>query len=282
MTLQQWMHSAVNRLLLNSTYANSPKCDAEVILQFVTGKSRAYIMAFGETALTHAQQEKLESLLQRRLKGEPVAYLVGEREFWSLPLLVSPVTLIPRPDTECLVELALSLMPKTACRVADLGTGTGAIALAMASERSDCQVIGVDYYPKAVELAKQNAEKLKIHNVTFIESHWFSALEKQLFTIIVSNPPYIDANDPHLRQGDIRFEPLSALVANEKGLSDIRHIISLAPQYIITGGWLLIEHGWQQAEDVQALFSQTGYTNIKTYKDYAGNNRVTLGQYYHD
>lgn len=281
MTLQQWLASAVSQLSFNHPDNTSPKCDAEVILQFVTGKSRAYIMAFGETLLTHEQLQQLNVLLQRRCKGEPVAYLTGEREFWSLPLLVSPVTLIPRADTECLVELTLKYMPSHSCQLADLGTGTGAIALAIASERPDCHIFGVDIHPQAVTLAKQNAKRLKIDNVTFMESNWFSALNGRLFTLIVSNPPYIDMNDPHLLQGDVRFEPTSALVADEQGLADIRHIIFTSYQHILTGGWLLIEHGWQQAECVQALFRQAGYINIKTYQDYAGNNRVTLGQYYH-
>ncbi len=275
MDFQHWLAAAIKRLAAG----DSPKRDAEILLGFVTGKARTFIIAFGETLLTATQSEQLETLLARRERGEPVAYLVGEREFWSLPLSVSPATLIPRPDTECLVEQALLHLPATAAKVLDLGTGTGAIALAIASERPDCQVTGIDLHPDAVKLAQHNAQKLAIPNARFLQGSWFSPVPAQHFALIASNPPYIDATDPHLSQGDVRFEPSSALVAENAGFADLAHIIQSSTAYLNEGGWLLLEHGWQQAEEVQKLFTQAGYRGITTVKDYGGNDRVTLGQW---
>jgi len=275
MDFQHWLAEATTRLAAGE----SPKRDAEILLGFVTGKARTFIMAFGETPLTATQSEQLETLLARRERGEPVAYLVGEREFWSLPLSVSPATLIPRPDTECLVEQALLRLPATPVKVLDLGTGTGAIALAIASERPDCDITGIDLHPEAVKLAEHNAQKLTISNARFLHGSWFTPVPRQRFALIASNPPYIDAADPHLAEGDVRFEPASALVAENAGLADLVHIIQSATAYLEEGGWLLLEHGWQQAKDVQNRFAQEGYCEISTVKDYGGNDRVTLGQW---
>ncbi|HCM1951362.1 TPA: peptide chain release factor N(5)-glutamine methyltransferase [Salmonella enterica subsp. salamae serovar 9,46:z4,z24:z39:z42] len=252
MDFQHWLREAVNQL----RDSDSPRRDAEILLEYVTGKGRTYIMAFGETPLTDVQQQQLADLLQRRKQGEPIAYLTGLREFWSLPLFVSPATLIPRPDTECLVEQALARLPVKNCRILDLGTGTGAIAL-----------------------ARRNAEHLAIRNVRILQSCWFSALSGQQFDMIVSNPPYIDAQDPHLSEGDVRFEPLSALVADENGMADLTHIIDHARQMLTPGGCLLLEHGWQQGEAVRAVFRRSGYTDVETCRDYGGNERVTCGRF---
>lgn len=275
MDFQHWLHDAIRRL----SAGESPKRDAEILLGFVTGRSRTFIMAFGETPLTASELEQLEALLARREQGEPVAYLVGEREFWSLPLSVSPATLIPRPDTECLVEQALLRLPPSPQKVLDLGTGTGAVALAIASERPDCQLIGVDLQPEAVKLAQHNAQKLAIANASFVQGSWFAPVAGQQFAVIVSNPPYIDSADPHLAEGDVRFEPASALVADNAGLADLQTLIEQAPQHLLAGGWLLLEHGWQQAKEVQQLFRQAGYHQVATVKDYGGNDRVSLGQW---
>ncbi|WP_202300516.1 peptide chain release factor N(5)-glutamine methyltransferase [Dryocola clanedunensis] len=275
MDFQQWLKQGIAQLV----ESESPRRDAEILLGFVTGKARTFILAFGETVLTAAQEQQLDELLSRRVRGEPVAHLVGEREFWSLPLRVSPVTLIPRPDTECLVEQALARMPDEPCAVLDLGTGTGAIALALASERPDCSVTALDLIPEAVELARENAVRLGITNVRVLQSNWFSALNTQRFSIIVSNPPYIDGNDPHLAQGDVRFEPLSALVAENQGLADLHTLVESSRQYLESGGWLLLEHGWQQAKQVQHLFSAAGFVDVQTCQDYGGNDRLTLGRY---
>lgn len=276
MDFQHWLNQAIARL----QESESPRRDAEILLGFITGKARTYILAFGETVLTTQQEQQLEALLARRVRGEPVAHLVGEREFWSLPLRVSPVTLIPRPDTECLVEQALVRMPVEACSVLDLGTGTGAIALAIASERPDCAVTALDLIPEAVELARENADRLGITNIRVLQSDWFSALNSQRFSIIVSNPPYIDREDPHLAQGDVRFEPLSALVADNQGLADLHTLIASSRQHLEPGGWLLLEHGWQQAQQVRQLFSRAGFVEIQTCRDYGGNDRLTLGRYF--
>lgn len=275
MEFQLWLRQAVQRL----AQSESPKRDAEILLGFVTGKARTFILAFGETTLTPAQQADLEALLARRVRGEPVAHLVGEREFWSLPLRVSPATLIPRPDTECLVEHALTKLPNTPCAILDLGTGTGAIALALASERPDCHVTALDVVPEAVALARSNAENLGIANVDVMHSHWFDTLDDQRFTLIVSNPPYIDENDPHLREGDVRFEPKSALVAENHGLADLQTLVRDSRRFLEPGGWLVLEHGWTQGENVRLLLREAGFTDVETSKDYGGNDRLTSGRY---
>ncbi|NIG77483.1 peptide chain release factor N(5)-glutamine methyltransferase [Klebsiella sp. Ap-873] len=275
MEFQSWLRQAVQCL----AQSESPKRDAEILLGFVTGKSRTFILAFGETTLTPAQETELDDLLARRERGEPIAHLVGEREFWSLPLRVSPVTLIPRPDTECLVEHALTKLPTAPCTILDLGTGTGAIALALASERPDCDVTALDVVPEAVELAKMNADNLGITNVRVLQSHWFSALDAQRFALIVSNPPYIDEADPHLSEGDVRFEPKSALVAENHGLADLETLVDDSRRFLEPGGWLVLEHGWKQGESVQRLLRDAGFTEVATYKDYGDNDRLTSGRY---
>ncbi|MFA9594586.1 peptide chain release factor N(5)-glutamine methyltransferase [Citrobacter telavivensis] len=274
MDFQHWLREAISQL----QESESPRRDAEILLEFVTGKGRTYILAFGETAITDAQREQLDWLLARRKQGEPIAHLTGVREFWSLPLFVSPATLIPRPDTECLVEQALARLPSGPCRILDLGTGTGAIALALASERPDCEVTAVDRMPEAVELAQRNATHLAINNVHIQQSDWFSALPGQQFAMIVSNPPYIDEQDPHLAQGDVRFEPLTALVARDGGMADIVHIIEQSRTRLEAGGYLLLEHGWQQGAAVRDAFIRAGYQAVETCRDYGDNERITLGR----
>lgn len=275
MQIRQGLQQATARL----AGGESPKRDAEILLGFVTGKTRSWLVAFDDAELPADQAERFARLVERRAQGEPIAHLVGEREFWSLPLRVSEATLIPRPDTEVLVEQALQNLPAAPARILDLGTGTGAIALAIASERPDCEVIGCDRIAAAVQLAQENAERLHIHNVAFHLSHWFAALPAQRFDMIVSNPPYIDAADSHLLQGDVRFEPRSALVADDAGLADLRFIIQHASQWLAPGGWLLLEHGWQQDGAVRDLMAMQGLQQINSVKDYGGNPRVTLGQH---
>ncbi|PJC92033.1 peptide chain release factor N(5)-glutamine methyltransferase, partial [Aeromonas lusitana] len=209
--------------------------------------------------------------------GEPIAHLVGEREFWSLPLKVSPATLIPRPDTEVLVEQALARLPVGPCAVLDLGTGTGAIALAIKSERPDLNLWAVDRMPEAAALARANSAALGLP-IEVRDGSWFEPLsDAPRFAMIVSNPPYIDGADPHLNEGDVRFEPRSALVADEQGLADIRLIVAQAPAHLLPGGWLLLEHGWQQGEMVRQLLLQHGYREVASVRDYGDNERVTLG-----
>ena len=288
MTYKKWLLKAIEALNQVNPTENG-KVDALVLLQHATGKSRTQILAFDETEIDEKVRLKLTALLDRRLKGEPIAYILGEKEFWSLPLNVSEGTLIPRPDTEILVEKALQIALEKLednplyFRILDLGTGTGAIALALASELSlICQkkaiqldVIGVDLMPDVVKLAQSNAEKNKL-SVQFLQSRWFENVEGQ-FDIIVSNPPYIDYTDEHLTQGDVRFEPRSALVAGENGLADLRHLIEQSPRYLKDNGYLLLEHGWKQGEEVRSIFWQNHWQGVATIRDYGDNERVTLG-----
>ncbi|HGN1704959.1 TPA: peptide chain release factor N(5)-glutamine methyltransferase [Providencia rettgeri] len=275
MQYTEWLKQAVSRL----SASDSAKRDAEILLEHVTGRSRTYLFAFGETQLSTEEYQQAELLLQRREKGEPIAYIVGEREFWSLPLYVSPATLIPRPDTECIVEQALARLTNPANQLLDLGTGTGAIALALATELPQSTVIGVDFNPDAVALAQRNQQRLNISNVQFMQSDWFTSLSIKQFDMIISNPPYIDENDSHLREGDVRFEPLTALIAKNAGLADLMHIISESRKYLKYQGWLLLEHGWTQGLAVRDLFKEHGYTNIDTCFDYGGRERISLGQW---
>ncbi|MFM5751131.1 peptide chain release factor N(5)-glutamine methyltransferase [Aeromonas veronii] len=260
----------------------SPRADADVLLCHLLDCRRSYLMTWPERELDAAQQATLQGWLARRLNGEPIAHLVGEREFWSLPLKVSPATLIPRPDTEVLVEQALTKIPQGPCAVLDLGTGTGAIALALKSERPEVDVWAVDRMADAAALARENSAALGLP-IEVRDGSWFEPLgepdhdETPRFAVIVSNPPYIDGADPHLEQGDVRFEPRSALVADDAGLADIRHIVAHAPAYLLTDGWLLLEHGWDQGEAVRQLLRDGGYREVATVRDYGDNDRVTLG-----
>ena len=288
MNYKEWLAQSIVDLAQKNPTENS-KIDALVLLQHATGKSRTQILAFDDTEIDEKVRLKLTALLDRRLSGEPIAYILGEKEFWSLPLNVSKSTLIPRPDTEILVEKALQIALEKLeknpphFRILDLGTGTGAIALALASELSSiCQkqqisleIIGVDLMPDVVALAQSNAERNKL-NVQFLQSSWFENITGQ-FDLIVSNPPYIDAQDEHLSQGDVRFEPLSALVANDAGYADLRNIIELAPSYLNSNGALLLEHGWQQGEKVRSIFQENHWEMVETVRDYGDNERVTLG-----
>ena len=252
----------------------SPRLDAELLLAHVLGKPRSFLRTWPEHQPDAEQYAAFERLLQRRRAGEPVAYLLGRQGFWSLDLEVSPDTLIPRPDTELLVETALQLAPATPLEVLDLGTGTGAIALALAAERPAWRVTGVDRVDAAVALAARNGQRLGLSNARFQLSHWFDGLDEQRFALIVSNPPYIAAADRHLSEGDVRFEPASALVA---GADDIRSIIAQAPRHLLPGGWLLLEHGYDQAEAVRALLSAAGFTRVESRRDLGNHQRISLG-----
>lgn len=256
--------------------SDSPQLDARVLLCHVLKQTPTYLATWPERSLTEAQILQFKQLIERRQNGEPIAYIVGEREFWSLPFYVAPTTLIPQPDTECLVEFALErLAPKS--HLLDLGTGTGAIAIALAHECPDATVTAVDLREDALTLARKNAQRNAV-SVEFIQSSWFEKLARRRFDMIVSNPPYIDATDEHLVQGDVRFEPTSALVADEHGFADLFSIIDNAPDYLSDGGWLLLEHGYQQSAPLIERMQKAGWQDVATLNDYAGMPRVTLGR----
>jgi release factor glutamine methyltransferase len=253
--------------------------DAEVLLAACLGKPRSHLHAWPERSVTSEQKAQFLAWLQRRAAGEPVAHLTGRREFWSLDLTVTPATLIPRPETETLVELALEKIPNdTAVHIADLGTGSGAIALAIASERPRAEIIATDISPPALDIAAQNAQRLAIRNVRFIEGSWCTPLPARPFDFILSNPPYIAESDPHLQAGDVRHEPRSALAAGPQGLDDLQRLVRCAAGRLAGNGWLLVEHGYDQGDQVRQLFSESGYRDISDHADAAGISRVTMGR----
>ncbi|MFT2110036.1 peptide chain release factor N(5)-glutamine methyltransferase [Marinomonas sp. 2405UD68-3] len=252
--------------------------DAQLLLANALKVSSSYLYTWPERILTLEQEKAFNALLDARVLGEPIAYLLGVQEFWSLEFNVSPCTLIPRPDTEVLVELALEVLDGIKKpSVLDLGTGTGAIALSIASERSDAQVQAVDVVDEAVDLAKGNAKKLCL-DAEIYQSSWFDNVTFSEFDLIVSNPPYIDKKDHHLNEGDVRYEPQSALVAGKAGFADIQTIAEEAVGYLKSSGWLILEHGFEQSERCKAILFSLGYQCIATHKDYSGNNRVTMGR----
>lgn len=267
--------------LLNQSdlpHSDSPLLDAQLLLGHVLGCDRTYLYTWPEKQVSDAQFKDFLSLLARRQRGEPVAYLLGHQEFWSLPLKVSPATLIPRADTETLIAHVLKLALPDPARVLDLGTGTGAIALALASERPRWQVTAVDNQPDSVCLAKENAAELGLDSVDIHLSQWFDSISG-VFDLVVSNPPYIDGDDPHLDQGDVRFEPRSALVAGDGGLADIQHIVATSRRYLSVGGFLYMEHGMGQGAEVRALLSDAGFSHCETVLDLAGRDRISGGQW---
>jgi len=256
---------------------DSPRLDAELLLSHVTGLGRTSFRAWPEREVPAEQAEPFMNLVAQRASGQPIAYLLGEQEFWSLPLKVSSSTLIPRPDTECVVEAALSLELPANARVLDLGTGTGAIALALASEQPGWQIMASDRVEEAVALARENSQQLGLP-IAVVQSHWFDQIPAGTFDLLISNPPYIPASDRHLKEGDVRFEPESALVAGEDGLDDIRLLVTGGLGWLNPNGWMLLEHGYDQGEAVRDLFAKAGWRNIETRKDYGGNDRMTLAR----
>jgi len=263
-----------------ATHHDGAMFEGEVLLANTLEKTRTYLHTWPEHDLTEAQLTTFNQLVKRRCNGEPSAYITGEQEFWSLSLKVTPATLIPRPETELLVELALEHIPADKpCHVADLGTGSGAIALAIASERALCQMAAVDFSADALAVAERNREQHSLSNVTLMKGDWLAPLSELTFNVIVSNPPYIREDDSHLEQGDLPFEPRSALVATDNGLDDIQRIAADSRARLANGGWLLIEHGYDQATDVTLIFEQHGYRNITAHRDLSGQPRVVSAQY---
>lgn len=250
--------------------------EADLLLGAATGLERTQLIAWPETCLSAVQQQHFDRLMARRLAGEPISYLLGRREFWNLELRVSPATLIPRPETETLVEQALnSLSASAALRVADLGTGSGAIAAALARERPQWSLLGIEHDANALAVAVLNADALQLKNLKLIRGDWSSALDAESVDAILSNPPYVRADDPHLAEGDVRFEPVTALISGGDGLNAIRNIIADAPRCLRPGGLLAIEHGWDQGPSLRGLMKTGGFEAIETLRDLAGLERVT-------
>lgn len=278
LSIEQIIRQFSQQLAVNSDTA---RLDVELLLARSLNKDRTYLFTWCDKLVTEQEEETFKELFSRRIKGEPIAYILGQQAFWDLDLKTAEHTLIPRADTETLIEWVLELaeeLPSQA-KVIDLGTGTGAIALSLANEFQSWNIQGIDLIPQAVELAQQNAKLNQLERVQFFQSSWFDNVEGQ-FDLIVSNPPYIDPEDEHLDQGDVRFEPRSALIAENKGLADLELIVEQGRRYLSSGGWLLMEHGYDQQEAVQAMFIQLGYQQVETKSDLGGNPRITGGQFF--
>ncbi len=257
----------------------SPHLDAEVLLSHALGRPRSFLYTWPERSLTGEEQDRFRDLIDRRAEGEPIAYLTGEREFWSQAIGVTPGVLIPRPETELLVELALEHLPHgRAARIADLGTGSGAVALALARECPGCRITATDASATALSLARENAERLGLGGIDWRLGSWMEPLAGPRFDLIVSNPPYVASGDPHLERGDVRFEPREALDAGPEGLDDLRRIVEGAPDRLLSGGWLILEHGSDQGEAMRAMLSKAGFKDVETRRDLAGLERATLGR----
>lgn len=264
--------------LLRDARARLPAGEADLLLGHVLARGRGWLFAHGDATVDDRATQAFAALVERRLRGEPVAYLTGRRGFWTLDLRVTPATLIPRAETERLVELALERLPTGACRVADLGTGSGAIALAIARERGDARVVATDASAHALEVARANAEEHAIANVEFRHGDWLAPLAGERFDLVAANPPYIADGDPHLAQGDLPHEPATALASGADGLDAIRHIVHGAPAHLEPGGWLLLEHGIEQGAAVRGLLVEAGLVDVATERDLEGRDRVSLGR----
>ncbi len=274
-TVQALLTAAAKQL---EACSDTAVLDTEVLLCHCLHKNRSFLRAWPEHTPGSLQISQFQALIAQRQQGTPIAYLTGQREFWSRHFSVSPDVLIPRPDSELLIELSLDLLPENqACKIVDLGTGSGILALTLAAERPMANVLATDISTAALQIARQNTAQLQISHVRFLQSRWFDQVTEIGFDLIVSNPPYIAASDPHLQQGDVRFEPETALISDENGLKDIRLLAEQARQHLKNHGHLLIEHGYNQQAEVQAIFSQLNYQQISTHNDLSGNPRVTSG-----
>jgi len=282
---QQWLETTASEF---DSLSETATLDARVLLCHCLQKPLSYLLTWPERIIPAEICADLETLKQRRLAGEPVAYITGEREFWSLTFKVNPDVLIPRPETELLVEWALNCIAKLknsfndVNKILELGTGSGAIAVALAKENPSMAIHATDISVKALRTARENAVANECGNITFIEGYWFEAVSENKYFLILSNPPYVAPGDPHLKEGDLPFEPSTALIAEEKGLSDIEYLVANAKDYLHTGGWLGIEHGYDQSAAVQQLMQQQGYNNIQTIQDLAGVDRISVCQWITD
>jgi release factor glutamine methyltransferase len=276
-TLQQSLQQATQAIAQSLSLSPSEAAiEARVLLQKQLQQDHAWLISHYQDALSAHDQQAFQALVARRQQGEPIAYITGQREFFGLLLQVTPATLIPRADTELLVEVALDLIALDQTRhILDLGTGSGAIAIAIAKHRPLCQVIALDASIEAIQIAQQNALRHHVQNIQFMVSDWFSNVPDSQFDLIVSNPPYIASDDPHLQQADLSYEPISALVAEDSGLADLHHIMRQAKRYLSATGVLLLEHGYQQASAIQQYAQQIGFSKIRQHQDIAGHDRVS-------
>ncbi|HEX7966277.1 MAG TPA: peptide chain release factor N(5)-glutamine methyltransferase [Gammaproteobacteria bacterium] len=276
-TLADLLNEAAARL---EDASDTPRLDAELLLAHALGRGRSHLRAYPEALPSAEQARVFGQLLAARARGEPIAYLTGKREFWSLELDVTPATLIPRPETELLVEQALARIPPgVALDMLDLGTGSGAIAIAVAKERPRCRVTATDFSAEALRVAAGSAVRLGLTDLEFLQGAWFVPVAGRRFHVVVSNPPYVAEGDPHLDEGDLRFEPVTALSSGEDGLKDIRHIVAAAPAHLHAGGVLLLEHGLDQGTAVRGLLEAAGFTHTRTFQDLAGRDRVSGGDW---
>lgn len=275
------MQTSLSQALVRSCQ-QVDRIDAHMLLQFVLNVDQAYLLTHFDQRLTFQQTETFNQLIKQRVSGVPIAYLIGEREFYSLKFRVTDAVLIPRPETELLIDLALARIPAhKACQILDLGTGSGAIAITIAKYRPKSQVVAIDCSAEALIVAKSNAQNLGVSNISFREGNWLDDLSSSnKFDLIVSNPPYVAKHDPHLQQGDLRFEPIMALSAGDDGMACIRHIVANASKHLVNdNAWLLLEHGYDQAVICRKLLIQNNFTRVFSYKDLSGIIRVSGGQF---
>jgi release factor glutamine methyltransferase len=276
LTFYQILRKASQRL---ASHSDSAQFDAELLLAHVIKKERSYFYTWPERQMNNKQSQQFEKLIQQREQGQPIAYILGQQAFWTLNLKVSKDTLIPRPETELLIETVLDYYARyDALSILDLGTGTGAIALAIADEFPQSQILAVDISAEALKIAQYNAAHYQLSHVQFLQSDWFSNIPAQGFDCILSNPPYIDVDDPHLQQGDVRYEPRLALHSGAEGFKDIQHIVQHSPAYLKPHGYLMFEHGYQQASTARHYLAQAHFENIQSLRDLAGHERISIGR----
>jgi len=254
------------------------KLDKDLLLAYLLGVDRVYLRTHHPMTLTSEQQAQYDALLARRAAGEPLAYIIGKKEFWSLELEVTPDTLIPRPDTEILVETVLQLCQERRAKIADMGTGSGAIALALAKERPQWQIYATDVSENALQVASKNAQRFKLANISFYQGNWCTALPCKDFHVIAANPPYISEQEWPMYAEGLQHEPYNALVADDNGMAALMLIAQTAREYLKPGGYLVMEHGFAQAAAVQEVLAKNGYSNIGSVEDLSGNQRVSYGQ----